>query len=417
MTNKNKTKRSQNMAKLQQELAALKMAKSKSKTRGKKSTPFRDVGGIIGSAAGKMLGAPQLASVGRWLGTGIGGIFGSGDYQIVGSPNYNVLNGQTPKFSSTHATNIVCHREYLGDLTGTSAFTNTSYPLNPGLSQTFPWLSAIAANYQQYKFHGLVFEFRSLITDFVASGSPGVVVLTTNYNADQPAFISRQEAENAEFATAVKPTLNLMHMIECKPDETANKLYNVRTGNVPTGQDLRLYDYGLTQLITQANPSIDLGEVWVSYCVEFFKPVLDQENSSLEVVSSHIAKNGVTSAAPLGTVSLYQSGLLSVTSGPTAYQINNAQVGVTYLINFNIFAATSTVAGNIAYTNANAVNLYKYDTVGSYYTGSGSPNFYQVFALTPIINGPIVIAFTGYVITGGAQIDIITTILDPTTTT
>ena len=155
-------------------VAAMKLVKQKPKQS--KQTPFSDVGRIVGNSAGRMLGMPQLSGIGKWLGSGIGSIFGSGDYAMTGpTPQYNILSGQVPQFSKTHATNIVSHREYLGDINGTTAFTNTTYPLNPGVSQTFPWLSTIAASYQQYKFHGLIFEFRPLITDFVTGGAPGVI--------------------------------------------------------------------------------------------------------------------------------------------------------------------------------------------------------------------------------------------------
>jgi hypothetical protein len=245
----------------------------------RKSTPFADTGAVIGRSIGGMFGNSKIGhGVGRWLGTGIGSIFGSGDYQMAGaSPKYNALTAgnQIPKFSTTHQTNIVCHREYLGDFTGTTAFSNIQFPLNPGVSKTFPWLSTVAENYQEYKFHGLVFEFRSLITDFIPSGAPGVVIMSTNYNADAPVYQNKQQMENAEFAMSCKPTVNLIHGVECAMQQTVLPQLYVRTGSVPNNQDLRLYDQGTFQFATQANPAgQDLGELWVSYCVEFFKPIL-----------------------------------------------------------------------------------------------------------------------------------------------
>jgi hypothetical protein len=150
-----------------------------------KAKPFRDTGGIVGNRIGGMFGnASAGRGIGRWLGTGIGSIFGSGDYTLAGSqPMYNVMmNGsQIPKFDSTRQTNVVCHREYLKDFTGTTGFSLNTFSLNPGLADTFPWLSTVASSYQEYKFHGLVFEFRSLITDFVTGGAPGVIIMATNY--------------------------------------------------------------------------------------------------------------------------------------------------------------------------------------------------------------------------------------------
>lgn len=339
---------------LRSELAALKIA------RKKKSTPFREVGGIIGKQVAAMTGMKSLQGVGKWLGSGIGSIFGSGDYTVMGpTPGYNVLAGQTPKFSTTHATNIVSHREYLGDITGQTGFVNRAYPLNPGMAATFPWLSTIAANYQQYKFHGLIFEFRPLITDFVTAGAPGVFVMTTNYNADQEPFATRQEAENAEFAVSVKPTNGLMHMIECKDTEVANKLYYVRTVPPPAGQDLRLYDYGNTQIISQNNPAQVLGELWVSYCVEFFKPCLAVSNDVIIADGFHAYRSSATTVNPLGSIGVRTSGSLAVSVTSTTIAISNAVINARYEITVSWSGATSVGAvGQVAVQGVAPFNIY-----------------------------------------------------------
>jgi hypothetical protein len=265
-------------------------------------TPFTNAGGSTGSAIGSYLGIPGIGKgIGRFLGAGIGSIFGSGDYVMTGSPaSYNVLQGSPPKFSSTHATNIVCHREYLQDVFGSPTFTNTTFPINPGQAGTFPWLAGIATNYQQYKLHGMIFEFKPLTTDFANAGVPGVVVMATNYNADAPAYTSKQQMENSEFAVSVKPTNNLMHMIECKTSETMDSIKNVRTAALTNlFDDLRLYDMGLFQFgIQGSSSSVLLGELWVTYCVEFFKPVLPTEIGGS--VSTHIRRTTVANIAPMG---------------------------------------------------------------------------------------------------------------------
>jgi hypothetical protein len=393
------------------------------KPKTKKSTPWANGGAVIGRALGTLSGIPgaghSLAGVGRWLGSGIGSIFGSGDYVMAGpQPTYNVLSGQVPKFSTTHATNIVCHREYLGDIKGTSAFNNLTYPLNPGISSTFPWLSTVAANYQQYRFHGLVFEFKSLITDYVTNGAPGVLVLTTNYNADQPAFISRQEAENAEFAASCKPTQDVMHMIECKGDVTAQKLYNVRAGNVAVGQDLRLYDYGLSQIITQNNPAGSvLGELYVSYCVEFFKPVMDIENNVTNAASFHVYRNNATSANPLGfPVAGFSAsgGLGAAISSTGTITFSGLTPGVVYRVGLYYIAATT-----VALTSAGPTSGEPYVT----YFNGGTNFGYNVAASTNCVYSVMVRAIAptmtysfGATIGSTASLDLFMDTVDPALT-
>ncbi len=351
MTKKNSNSKDKQIASLQKQLSKQKLA----------TTPFRTTGGIIGNKLGGMFGNAAFGKqAGKWLGTGIGSIFGSGDYSLAGSmPSYNVLcNGaQIPQFDTTRQTNIVCHREYLGDITGTTGFNLTGYALNPGLSSTFPWLSTIAANYQEYRFHGVIFEFRPLITDFVTSGAPGVVVMATNYNADAALYTSKQEMENSEFAVSVKPTVDLIHGIECAVGQTALPHRYVRTGAPDSGEDLRLYDWGNFQFATQANPTQNLGELWVSYCVEFFKPILPNPTTSLRSgVAGFMSRSGVSDASPLGTASLQLTGNLALTVAATTitFTANPQEV---YMITFQYVAGSGNNISNFTVTPSGATTL------------------------------------------------------------
>lgn len=313
-----------------------------------KPTPFADAGQIAGRELGKLLGIPQASGIGRWLGQGIGAIFGSGDYQMVGQdPKYNILaNGrQIPKFVANERTNIICHREYLGDITSTQNFTNRSYLINPTNAQTFPWLSQLAVNYQQYRFHGIIFEFRPMITDFTASGQPGVLVFATNYNAAEPAFNSKVEMENSEYAVSVKPTLPLIHAIECDPQETTiTRLYTDTTAN----SDPRFTTLGKMQLATTGNSTtgVVLGELWVSYCVEFYKPKLVPEIGG--VLSAHIRRAVNSTSNPLGTVGVSTTADMTVA-------VNGASVGWTGAVGTKWLV-------NVAWSGDNAVALTTLDS-------------------------------------------------------
>lgn len=365
------TRRKQNRTKSSSQVKALEnrlnnLAIKAKRPKKKKSTPFGDVGSTVGRSIGGMFGSSSIGQgVGRWLGTGIGSIFGSGDYQITGgTPGYNVIaNGnQIPKFSTGRQTNIVCHREYLGDYAGTAGFNNNTFALNPGISSTFPWLSSVAGNYQEYKFHGLVFEFRSLITDFVATGAPGVVVMSTNYNADAPVYTTKQQMENAEYAVSVKPTVNLLHGVECAENQTILAEKYVRTGAVPAGQDLRLYDLGTFQFATQANPVQNLGELWVSYCVEFFKPILSSDVGG-SVNAFHYARTGSTTGSPFGTGTALSSGTLSTTITPTVLTVTAGQPQQLYMVqmNFNLSVAAALTMPTLTFAGCATVSVWNND--------------------------------------------------------
>lgn len=99
-------------------------------------------------------------------------LLGMGDYTIAGKmPETNSLftNG---KFEFTKRPFRIQNREYIMDIvSGSSAnsFNYNTFDLNPGSSVTFPWLNRIAQNFESYRFHGLVFEFKSMSADALNS--------------------------------------------------------------------------------------------------------------------------------------------------------------------------------------------------------------------------------------------------------
>jgi len=242
---------------------------------GNSGTPFGTTGATIGSMFG-----PLGTTVGRFLGSGIGSIFGSGDYKMGPSSRYNVLTNQNqiPKFASSKYAHTVCHREYIGDISGTSAFTLRSYNINPGLAKTFPWLSTLAANYEEYKIHGMIFEYRSTSAEWNGSTQAlGTVILATEYNSTRPSFANKIAMENHEYAVSGKPSANILHGIECARNQSALSEQYVRQGYnlFPSGStgDQRFADFGEFQLATQGFTGTPVvGELWVSYCIELLKP-------------------------------------------------------------------------------------------------------------------------------------------------
>jgi hypothetical protein len=169
------------------------------------------------------------------------------------------------------------HREYLNDVTSSVGFSNRSYVINPGVNSTFPWLASVAGQFQQYKFHGLIFEFVSTSADALNSTNTalGSVLAATQYNSVLPNFTSKIEMDAYEFSTNTRPSCNMIHPVECAQGEAPLEVLYVRTGAVPSGQDQRMYDMGEFQLATVGmQAAATIGELWVSYDVELLKPRL-----------------------------------------------------------------------------------------------------------------------------------------------
>lgn len=127
-------------------------------------------------------------------------LFGEGDYNMVNGQGihpertikeHNTIIDGVPSVSADAydlTRTVVQHCEMLGEVAATEDFTSTKYALNPGLPGTFPWLSPIANQYQQYRLKACIFEFRSMATGFAEQTSLGQLAFASNYNADATPF-------------------------------------------------------------------------------------------------------------------------------------------------------------------------------------------------------------------------------------
>ncbi len=178
---------------------------------------------------------------------------------------------------------IITHKEYVGDVFGpaSGAFTNTSYALNPGLAQQFPFLSQFAANFDEYELIQMIWEFHSTIDSSASSnttGNTGTIIMATNYKSDALPFTSKEEMIQYHGGVSNRLTEDTMHGVECDPSKNAmggSKF--VRTAPVPN-TDIKTYDSGVFQLAIQNCPvpfyNAQIGELWVYYKVKLSKPKL-----------------------------------------------------------------------------------------------------------------------------------------------
>jgi len=287
--------------------------------RGKYSVPrsffnAESTGQLIGSGTGAALGnmiAPGVGGeIGSAIGKGLGGVAGRLFKSVTGFGSYQVKENSllygdriVPSFGEDSIR--VRKREYIAEVNATTAFSNTSFPIQPGLNDTFPWLSAIANNYEQYRFNGLIFQFVSTSSDAIASTTNlglGQVILATDYNAADEPYVNLPQMLGAMFSTSAKPSENILHAIECAPTDQAQKLYYVRSGDVPTGTDIRLYDMGNFQIATENMQSnyTGMGQLWVTYDITFCKSVQNNQ-LGFDINTDSYFLTGVAVATPLGS--------------------------------------------------------------------------------------------------------------------
>lgn len=239
--------------------------------------------GGLGSTAGRMIGNAWFPGLGDAIMEGYKYFTGKGSYSVKENvfldPSFSHM---TPIVNKDPGGGVVIRRaEYLGDIISSSnanTFQLQNFFINPGLSATFPWLSGVASNFDEWVIEGMYFEFRSMSSDSLNSTNTalGTVILAANYNSTQTNFASKIEMENYEGGVSVKPSESVRYFVECAKNRTVLTDLYVRTGEVPAGQDQRFYDLANFQIATTGmqGTSVNLGELWVCYQVSLRKPKL-----------------------------------------------------------------------------------------------------------------------------------------------
>jgi hypothetical protein len=164
----------------------------------------------------------------------------------------------------------VTHREFVTTISPNvdnpnNFFVAAAFPLNPGLSTVFNWLSSIATGWESYQWRELNLEFLTSS----ATAQTGSLVIACDYDAqDSIPPGDAQQMETFEGCARMQPWVN--NTFKCSAQGLhKQKSYTVRSQDVTTGGDDRLYDAGVMYVATQGCTSnAALGDVWFAYsCV------------------------------------------------------------------------------------------------------------------------------------------------------
>lgn len=327
-------------------------------------------GTTLGGAFGGPPGAMAGAAAGRMLASRFSKLIGSGDYATnisdVASNSLVRSSGASEyaSFSDSKTSVRLRHREYLQDVFagGSSIFANTPFQVNPGLSNSFPFLAQLAGNFEEYHMHGLVFEYVSTTSPYNAGSAMGSVVMAMAYNANSPSFTSKPQMENSDFAISARPDKSMIYGVECANNASAN--YYVRTG--ATSLPLTTTDIGSFQIATQTPiaAGTTLGELWVSYDVELFRPKISPARfgyAHWTYVAPALMGTGTITTALLGGIApnsphdgvQYGScSTFTVNASGSTVSFNGADVGDTFLIVVDL-TNTTAIAQNLVATRVN----------------------------------------------------------------
>jgi hypothetical protein len=278
---------------------------------------IRALGSAGGGLVGGSIGAPMAGSVvGNNLGAAISKWLGFGDYEVSQNSIVKRAASGIPMMHKEGQTVVIRHKEFLGQIAGSTNFTvQHEFPINPGLSVTFPWLSNIAKQFQEYKIRGLVFHYIPTSGTAISSTSAalGSVMFQTTYRTTDTAPTSKIELLNEYWANEVVPFETAAHPLECDPKENPFEVHYVRTGDVGTS-DLLLYDMGRTFVATSGMQGTNIvGDLWVTYEIELKKPLVSSDATSNSGSLTGVFINGTYSTSDYFNGSLSTFGRLPVT--------------------------------------------------------------------------------------------------------
>jgi len=136
--------------------------------------------GLTGVANQFMPGAGSLI-------TGVGKLMGFGAYTTAEAEK--ILASRVPSMNSTLDRGVrIAHHEYLGDVQSTTGFSVIKYSINPGMANTFPWLSTLASAFQEWELIGCIFFFKATSANALNSTNTalGQIIGAVQYNPYQP---------------------------------------------------------------------------------------------------------------------------------------------------------------------------------------------------------------------------------------
>jgi len=354
------------------------------KQRNKKQKVVRKIGKAVGNvvkaavkagavrAAATALGAPgPAAMIAHKLAMRI---TGSGDYTLSESPEVNSLFkgsknfcSPNPSFRMISASSVrVSHSEFVTDILTPSVLGTTEilgFRVNPGLSNLFSYLSNIAQGYEEYMFHGLVFELRPMLSGYVGSGNIGSVCMTMEYNSLGALYPTKSAIENSDFAVSARLDKGLVYGVECAKGTRNANTYFIRNGAIIASP--LAFDFG--ELVLGLFPgstvpaSTHAFELWAHYDVELIRPRVSLSRYGWY----SIVRTGIANDKTLGTTTSQSQGAGSCTwysvTDSSTFSFNNHTPGDVIMCTFSWYGALVTEPEAPAFTLVGCQEVKAFD--------------------------------------------------------
>jgi len=288
----------------------------------------------------------------------------------------------------------VRHREYVADLSGSVLFSTTSFPINPGMSQLFPWLSKIASRYESYLFRRLRFEFETQ----VSSATAGSVMFAVDYDSADSAPTTKQALMAYKGATRSVSWAPFVNSSDAQDLQKFGVQRYIRSGALASNLDIKTYDVGNLFVGVQGMAGAGVvGELYVDYEVELMTPELTQT-----VFQSNITSGGAVSRAAIfgtaavitgnGDVSAANTNTLTFNRVGT-YLVINVLTGTVFTNTSLVFTGTASTVDEAGAQFTNAAATSALDNTVVTVTAAGQTVIYDATGDSTTITASSTVVF------------------------
>ncbi len=249
------------------------------------AAPLSAAAGVAGVASGYMGRGTYASGMGRnWAIKASQEDRRFNQLFLGGDPNTPVMQS-----SGSDGSLIVSHRELVQEIYGAgsvgasspSGFEVQTLTVNPGLERVFPWLSQLAANFEEYEIIQCVFEYegKKMVGTTDELTIHGTVTAAHKFNFKAQEFQDKHEMQSYPHANQCQAHDSLVHGVEADPSKIVGDGHKfIRLGGLLATDDQRDFDHATFSLAQSNIPaelaSKEIGCLYVAYTVKLMKPKL-----------------------------------------------------------------------------------------------------------------------------------------------
>lgn len=221
--------------------------------------------------------------------------------------------------------------EMIGSVNGSVSFSIfQTIQINPGLVNSFPWLSKTAVSWQQYKFSSLCYRFVTTS----ATAATGSIILSPDYNSKEAPPSSLAASVNTQDAVMGSTWKSLTCNLKPSSMFSLGNRKNVR--NAQISGELNIYDAGRLYICTEGQADTSaIGNLWVDYVVELAipqsSPLMDLYPAATSIYDLNSAQT-ITKATP--TAIHFETQYDAINFGTASSGVFTPPAGVYWLSGF-----------------------------------------------------------------------------------